>query len=172
MLSRLPLRSIRSTKPNHFLIIHHHQTRPSTHGSPQLISTTSEISIPNSRTAYDYKVLDQIDPQLDGLHYPRIQSDSRQWRNPYAQWDDPQERCNFDEPLHAEEEMMGIWAPDVHRISPSHALLNLSIAFSVLAGIMSISSSLAPSSPVVPREFPYDGLCKELGGEDQRVCFD
>ncbi|EGG06461.1 uncharacterized protein MELLADRAFT_86651 [Melampsora larici-populina 98AG31] len=106
------------------------------------------------------------------MGYPRIESASRQWRNPYAKWDDPQERCNLNEPLHAEEEMMGIWAPDVHRISVSHALLNLAIAFSTLGGIMTAAAYVAPKSPVVPREFPYNGLTQELGGEGQGVCFD
>lgn len=97
---------------------------------------------------------------------------------------------------------MGIWAPDVHRISVGHALLNLAVAFSTLGGILTVASYMAPKSPVVhsdiqsllggldratnlpvkltwistccfdaqvPREFPYDGLSRELGGEGQGV---
>lgn len=37
------------------------------------------------------------DPQLDRLGYPRLPNISRQWRNPYAKWDDPQERVNLNE---------------------------------------------------------------------------
>ena len=136
----------------------------------QLITpSSSEISVPRERTAYEYKALDEPDPQLDGLGYPRVPSYSRQWRNAYAKWDDPQERCNLDEPLHAEEEMMGIWAPDVHRISVSSALVNLAVAFTGLGLVLATAASLAPSSPVVPRTFPFDGLTKELGGPGQGV---
>jgi len=132
--------------------------------TPQLISPTSDLSVPPQRTAYEYKPLDEPDPQLDALGYPRVESLSRQWRNPYAKWDDPQERCNFDEPLHAEEEMMGIWAPDVHRISVSSALMNMAVAFAGLGVVLASAAYMAPASPVVPRTFPFDGLSKELGG--------
>ncbi|KAH9448700.1 hypothetical protein MJO29_014927 [Puccinia striiformis f. sp. tritici] len=137
--------------------------------SPQLISPTKEISVPADRTAYEFKALNEPDPQLDGLGYPRVESLSRQWRNPYAKWDDPQERVNFDEPLHAEEEMMGMWAPDVHRISVSTALKGMAVAFSGVGAILLAAGYMAPSSPVVPRTFPYDGLSRELGGPGQGV---
>ncbi|KAG0144093.1 hypothetical protein CROQUDRAFT_47776 [Cronartium quercuum f. sp. fusiforme G11] len=149
--------------------IYHRTHLQSRFYSTNLIKTTSQLSLPPSRLAYEFPVLDAPDPQLDGIGYPRVESTSRQWRNPYAKWDDPQERCNFNEPLHAEEEMMGIWAPDVHRISVRHALLNLAVAFSALGGILTTAAYVAPKSPVVPREFPYDGLSRELGGEGQGV---
>ncbi|CAH7685054.1 hypothetical protein BY996DRAFT_6416008 [Phakopsora pachyrhizi] len=136
---------------------------------PDIISTTDQLSVPSQRTAYEFPALDQPDPQLDGLGYPRVESVSRQWRNPYAKWDDPQERINFNEPLHAEEEMMGIWAPDVHRISVSTALKNIAVAFGVIGLILGAAAATAPSSPVVPRTFPFDGLTRELGGPGQGV---
>ncbi|MBW0490294.1 hypothetical protein O181_030009 [Austropuccinia psidii MF-1] len=139
------------------------------YSTSKTISPTSKINVPSERTAYEFGALDEPDPQLDGLSYPRVESFSRQWRNPYAKWDDPQERCNFNEPLHAEEEMMGMWAPDVHNISVRTALTNLSVAFGVLGLILGGSAYLAPSSPVVPRTFPYNGLAKELGGLGQEV---
>ncbi|POV97362.1 hypothetical protein PSTT_15094 [Puccinia striiformis] len=110
--------------------------------SPQLISPTKEISVPADRTAYEFKALNEPDPQLDGLGYPR---------------------------LHAEEEMMGMWAPDVHRISVSTALKGMAVAFSGVGAILLAAGYMAPSSPVVPRTFPYDGLSRELGGPGQGV---
>ncbi|POW08878.1 hypothetical protein PSTT_07211, partial [Puccinia striiformis] len=123
--------------------------------SPQLISPTKEISVPADRTAYEFKALNEPDPQLDG------------W-NPYAKWDDPQERVNFDEPLHAEEEMMEC-GPRCLRISVSTALKGMAVAFSGVGAILLAAGYMAPSSPVVPRTFPYDGLSRELGGPGQGV---
>ncbi|KAA1070518.1 hypothetical protein PGT21_014637 [Puccinia graminis f. sp. tritici] len=166
-MAHLPLsRALRTSKN---LLNSNISRRAYASASPQLISPTNEISVPPQRTAYEYKPLDEPDPQLDGLGYPRVESLSRQWRNPYAKWDDPQERCNFNEPLHAEEEMMGIWAPDVHRISVPSALINLAVAFTGLGVILVSAAYMAPSSPVVPRTFPFDGLTRELGGPGQGV---
>ncbi|KAA1129309.1 hypothetical protein PGTUg99_026183 [Puccinia graminis f. sp. tritici] len=148
-MAHLPLsRALRTSKN---LLNSNISRRAYASASPQLISPTNEISVPPQRTAYEYKPLDEPDPQLDGLGYPRVESLSRQWRNPYAKWDDPQERCNFNEPLHAEEEMMGIWAPDVHRISVPSALINLAVAFTGLGVILVSAAYMAPSSPVVSR---------------------
>jgi hypothetical protein len=96
-MAHLPLsRALRTSKN---LLNNSISRRAYASASPQLISPTNEISVPPQRTAYEYKPLDEPDPQLDGLGYPRVESVSRQWRNPYAKWDDPQERCNFNEPV-------------------------------------------------------------------------
>jgi hypothetical protein len=47
--------------------------------------------------------------------------------------------------------MMGIWAPDVHRISVPSALINLAVAFTGLGAILVSAAYMAPSSPVVSR---------------------
>lgn len=165
-MSLLPLRRALKASPPTWL---KSAQRNYASASFQPLNPTNEISVPPYRTAYEFKPMDEPDPQLDGLSYPRVVSSSRQWRNPYAKWDDPQERCNFNEPLHAEEEMIGMWAPDVHRISVPSALINMAVAFTGLGIILLSAAYTAPSSPVVPRTFPFDGLTRELGGPGQGV---
>ena len=63
-----------------------------------------------------------------------------------------------------------MWGPDVHQIPPNVALKQFTFAFTLFGGIMLLSYFATPSKPVVPREYPFDGLVKELGGlEENKV---
>lgn len=63
-----------------------------------------------------------------------------------------------------------MWGPDVHQIPPYEALKQFTFAFSLFGGIMLFSYLVTPTKPVVPREYPFDGLVKELGGlEENKV---
>jgi hypothetical protein len=44
---------------------------------------------------------------------------------------------------------MGIWAPDVHRISVPSALMNLAVAFTGLGVVLLTAAYMAPAPPVV-----------------------
>ena len=57
-----------------------------------------------------------------------------------------------------------MWGPDVPKIAPSHALLQFSLAALTFGAIMLFADVVTPSKPVVPREYPFDGLVNELGG--------
>jgi hypothetical protein len=64
-----------------------------------------------------------------------------------------------------------MWGPDVSRIPPQKALYQLSLA---ALGFISFGFfckyALVPDKPAVPREYPYGGLVKELGGlEENKV---
>ncbi|WRT66435.1 uncharacterized protein IL334_003391 [Kwoniella shivajii] len=124
-----------------------------TSGTPDVAETSY---IPNRLAPGE-----EIDPQLNG--YPQLPYVSIQQREPFGWWD-RQERKNFGEVLHEEEDAIGMWGPDVHKTSPSSALLQLSIAFSLigLASFAFISSR--PERPVAQRSYPFNGLEKELGG--------
>ncbi|KAK0841969.1 hypothetical protein LTR03_009601 [Friedmanniomyces endolithicus] len=87
------------------------------------------------------------DPNLNG-NYPNPSLTSalpikRQFRDPYGDWWDKQERRNYGEPLHEDNDILGIFSP--------HEYTHVTPAW----GLVQIVSA--------PRTFP-DGLEKELGG--------
>jgi len=77
--------------------------------------------------------------------------------------------------LHEQEELVSMWGPDVPRagLTAQSALLQLFGAFAGFATLgFVIKNYGVPEPPAVRREFPYDGLVKELGGvAELRVLF-
>lgn len=63
-----------------------------------------------------------------------------------------------------EEDRLGMWGPDIHKTTPFSALMQLSLALSLVGGFAYILSVTRPESPVAKRDYPYNGLEKELGG--------
>lgn len=63
-----------------------------------------------------------------------------------------------------EEDRLGMWGPDVHKTSPGSALLQLSLALSLVGCFAYMLSVTRPEATFVRREYPYNGLEKELGG--------
>jgi NADH dehydrogenase (ubiquinone) 1 beta subcomplex subunit 8 len=64
-----------------------------------------------------------------------------------------------------------MWGPDVAPIDPYVALRHFLVAVAgfVAAGY-TIKEFLTPDVPATRREYPYDGLVKELGGlEENKV---
>ena len=75
--------------------------------------------------------------------------------------------------VHEREEMYSMWGPDIPHVNPATALRHFTIAVSgfVAFGLL-CNYALVPERPAVPRQFPFDGLVKELGGlEENKVCF-
>lgn len=88
----------------------------------------------------------------------------RQHRDPYADWDDKQERRNFGEPVHEDNDIMGIFALEdyTHMTSSRGALLWAGF----IAAIMGIGYGVTvtyPGKPSTPKEYE-GGLERELGG--------
>ena len=88
----------------------------------------------------------------------------RQHRDPYADWDDKQERRNFGEPVHEDNEVLGIFAlEDYTHMTPGRgAILWAGFIGCVLALSYAVSITY-PGKPSFPTEYP-GGLDKELGG--------
>ncbi|EJU04922.1 hypothetical protein DACRYDRAFT_20508 [Dacryopinax primogenitus] len=103
------------------------------------------------------------DPQLGD--YPQLPAVSRQWRQPGDQWWDKQDRRNFGEPVHEQDEVLTVWAPDVYPVSGPSAIFQFSMACLVFTAFGVILSFVRPDRPAVPREYPYNGLAEHLGGE-------
>ncbi|RCH85944.1 hypothetical protein CU098_009835, partial [Rhizopus stolonifer] len=85
------------------------------------------------------------DPQIGD--YPNLPRNSLQARGPYGWWD-PQDKRNFGEPLHEEDEIMSVWAPDLHNYSPHKAAAQLALFAGVFASVAGIVYNFYPESPV------------------------
>ncbi|KAL7421825.1 hypothetical protein Q5752_003596 [Cryptotrichosporon argae] len=103
---------------------------------------------------------EEVDPQLHG--YPQLPYVSLQTREPFGWWD-RQERKNFGEVFHEEEDVLGMWGPDVHKTSGPSALAQLSGAFALIGVFSYLLYKTRPQRPVAARTYPYGGLEKELG---------
>ncbi|KZS94258.1 Ndufb8, NADH dehydrogenase 19kDa subunit [Sistotremastrum niveocremeum HHB9708] len=103
----------------------------------------------------------EADPQLNG--YPELPRTSLQTRSPYGWWD-IQGRRNYGETLHAEHDQLDMFGPDISKVPPRTAARQLGIASASLLAFAWIVYTFKPESPAVPRQYPYSGLVKELGG--------
>ncbi|KLT43981.1 hypothetical protein CC85DRAFT_284023 [Cutaneotrichosporon oleaginosum] len=103
----------------------------------------------------------EVDPQLHG--YPQLPEVSLQLREPFGWWD-IQERKNFDEVVLEEEDRLGMWGPDVHKIGGGPALVALLSALG-LVGVFGwfVSQNTLPLQ-AARRTYPHGGLEKALGG--------
>jgi hypothetical protein len=88
----------------------------------------------------------------------------RQHRDPYADWWDPQERRSFGEPVHEDNDLMGIFSPwDYTWTTTGPGLLMIGTFISVFLGVSSVVYFNYPDKVAYPREFEA-GLERELGG--------
>lgn len=92
-------------------------------------------------------------------------ADKRQFRDPYKGWFDPQERRAFGEPVHEDNDVLGVFGVEAYtHYPPGKAALCLGTAIAAFVGMCAtIGYFFVPESPVPPKEFPGD-LEKELGG--------
>jgi len=70
--------------------------------------------------------------------------------------------------MHEREEMYSMWGPDIPHVDPATSLRHFTVAFSgfVAFGLL-CNYVLVPDRPAVPRQYPFDGLVKELGGMEE-----
>ncbi|KAL8700326.1 MAG: hypothetical protein Q9224_001016 [Gallowayella concinna] len=104
------------------------------------------------------------DPGMNGgyINPPR---EKRQFRDPYADWWDKQERRNFGEPVHEDNDILGVFSPHeyTHFTAAKGLFLNGCFIAAVL-GLCGVVAIYYPDRPTVPRTFP-GGLDRELGGK-------
>ena len=105
-----------------------------------------------------------IDPGLQDGKYPNPPREKRQFRDPTGDWWDKQERRNFGEPVHEDNDMLGVFSPERHtHVSPGKGLFHIGCFVAVFLSFCGVVSLYYPDKPSIPRTFP-DGLEKELGG--------
>ena len=93
---------------------------------------------------------------------PRVK---RQFRDPHADWWDKQERRNYGEPVHEDNDVLAIFSPHEYtHTPPGKGALQLLAFVAATLGLAGAISLVYPDRPAVEREFP-DGLEEELGGK-------
>lgn len=88
----------------------------------------------------------------------------RQYRDPYADWWDKQERRNYGEPVHEDNDILGRFSPepyDFYTPAQSFGLIGCFVA--TFLGLCYTVSLYYPDRPAVDRGFE-GGLDRELGG--------
>jgi NADH dehydrogenase (ubiquinone) 1 beta subcomplex subunit 8 len=88
----------------------------------------------------------------------------RQFRDPWADWWDKQERRNFGEPVHEDNDILGIFMIDEYtHFKPAKGFFLMGCFIATVLGLCGIVKMNYPDKPSAPREWE-DGLEKELGG--------
>ncbi|KAF2435593.1 hypothetical protein EJ08DRAFT_645871 [Tothia fuscella] len=107
---------------------------------------------------------DLNDPEMNG-GYISPPAEKRQKRDPYAEWWDKQERRNYGEPVHEDNDILGVFSTEKYtHFTPAWGgvlMATFVASFGALCGIVYMR---APDKPSVPRTFP-NGLEMELGGK-------
>jgi len=104
------------------------------------------------------------DPEMNG-GYQNPPPIKRQHRDPYGDWWDKQERRNFGEPVHEDNDILGIFAlEDYTHMTPGRGLLMWSGFITCVLGLSYAVYVTYPDLPSAPKEYE-DGLEAELGGK-------
>lgn len=90
----------------------------------------------------------------------------RQFRDPYGDWWDKQERRNYGEPLHEDNDVLAIFSPEEYtHFKANWGWVLFGSFWAVFGSFAAVTYYLRPDKPSAPRTFP-NGLEKELGGPD------
>ena len=90
--------------------------------------------------------------------------EKRQFRDPYADWWDKQERRNYGEPVHEDNDILGMFSPEEYtHFKPAKGFFLLGCFVTTVVGLCVAIYPIYPDKPSAPRTFP-GGLDRELGG--------
>lgn len=132
--------------------------------APAVRFLTTETSIVDHTTGKTIQLTDPSHPELGD--YPAYKGVLAQDKDPYAKYDDPQNRRNFNDPLTHDYDLYDIWSPDYFQfVSDKTALKHNAVFFGLFFGFGAVLYyfQLNPEKPAMPRSFPFGGLAKELG---------
>lgn len=96
--------------------------------------------------------------------YPNPPPQKRQFRDPYGGWWDRQDKRNFGEPVHEDNDILGTFSTEsyTHFKAPK-AFFLLGCSIVTVFAFSGVVSFFYPDKPSAPRTFE-DGLETELGG--------
>lgn len=106
---------------------------------------------------------DVDDPSMNGgyINPPAIK---RQFRDPYGDWTDKQERRNFGEPVHEDEDILGIFSLEEYTVMSGRQGTIMWAFFLSCVGALSFAVyATYPDKPSAPKTYE-GGLEAELGG--------
>ncbi|KAK5095176.1 hypothetical protein LTR70_003666 [Exophiala xenobiotica] len=121
------------------------------------------LRAPFSTTRSVQALSEAEDPEMNGgyINPPRIK---RQFRDPYGDWTYKQERRNFGEPLHEDEDEMGVFSLEEYTVMSGRMGVAMWTFFLGCVGALSFGVyATYPDRPSAPRTFE-GGLEAELGG--------
>ena len=105
-----------------------------------------------------------IPSQIQNNNYINPPPIKRSNRDPYGDWDDPQERRNFGEPVHEDNDILGVFSlHDYTHMSTGRGLIMWGLFISAIYGVYTGVKMTFPGKPSAPTEYE-NGLLEELGG--------
>lgn len=106
----------------------------------------------------------ELDDPLQNGNYQNPPRVKRAFRDPHGDWWDKQERRNFGEPVHEENEILGVFSPEQYtHVTARRGFFHLGVFVATFLGFCGVVSYYYPDKPSVPKAYP-EGLEKELGG--------
>ncbi|KAJ5496334.1 NADH:ubiquinone oxidoreductase ASHI subunit [Penicillium fimorum] len=106
----------------------------------------------------------EVDDPLQNNNYPNPPRVKRAHRDPYGGWWDAQEKRNFGEPVHEDNEILGVFSPEEYtHVTAGKGFFHLGCFVVAFLGLVGVVSLNYPDKPSVPKTYA-DGLEKELGG--------
>ncbi|ODQ81750.1 hypothetical protein BABINDRAFT_174361 [Babjeviella inositovora NRRL Y-12698] len=106
-------------------------------------------------------------PAVKEFTQQATQEDYYQLRSPYAKWDDPQNRRNFNEPVSDKYDFYEMWTADVYTTTSDKQAVRWFLTYvGVFAGACYGLSFLFDGKIAMPRNYPYGGLARELGARN------
>ncbi|KAJ5580153.1 uncharacterized protein N7459_006138 [Penicillium hispanicum] len=106
----------------------------------------------------------EIEDPLQNGNYQNPPRVKRAFRDPYGGWWDQQEKRNFGEPVHEENEILGVFSPEQYtHVTPRKGFLHLGVFVATFLSLCGVVSLYYPDKPSVPKTYE-GGLEKELGG--------
>ncbi|KAL9607287.1 MAG: hypothetical protein Q9204_009348 [Flavoplaca sp. TL-2023a] len=107
---------------------------------------------------------DVEDPGMNG-GYINPPPEKRQFRDPYGDWWDKQERRNFGEPVHEDHDILGVFSPyEYTHFTARKGFFLMGCFITTVLGLCGVVSVYYPDRPSAPRTFE-GGLDRELGGK-------
>lgn len=106
----------------------------------------------------------QLLTKLQNGGYVNPPLEKRGKRDPYGDWWDKQDRRNYGEPVHEDNDILGVFSLEVYdHFKPGKAALLTGSWVLSMFGLAGVVYLFYPDKPAVPRTFP-GGLVEELGG--------
>lgn len=110
------------------------------------------------------KANDINDPNMNG-GYINPPAELRSKRDPYEDWFDKQERRNFGEPCHEDNDILGALSlHDYDHFKAPRIFFLLGSFIVTVCGVSYAASLVYPDKISAPKTYP-DGLAVELGGK-------